>query len=73
MSNIKTPLNLQALLDEYRCGKRGLPTYEELVEFDIQQAVLHARIAALTSSLMTVVHEGAQSAYLIHIKGLKNG
>jgi hypothetical protein len=70
MSNIVTPpLNLQEMLTEYRCGMRGLPTYEELIQIDIQMAVQSARVAALRQSLLTVLHEQAYIAQCFLIGG----
>ena len=54
-----TPINLQAELDDYRCGKRELLTYDELVQVDIQIGSLQAQVAALRTTLRTVIHEQA--------------
>lgn len=53
------PLNLQEMLDQYRCGKRELLTYDELVQIDIQIGGLQAQVAALRTTLKTILHEQA--------------
>jgi hypothetical protein len=62
------PLNLQAMLSDYRCGKRELPTYDELVQIDIAIGSRDAVIAALRDLIKTFVHEKDAMArtYFMH-------
>lgn len=57
-------LNLQAMLADYRCGKRELLTYDELVQIDIQIGSLQAQNAALRASIRAILHEQAVPAYV---------
>lgn len=57
-------INLQAMLDDYRCGKRELPTYAELVQLDVEIGGRDATIAALRQTILTILHEQAATAAL---------
>jgi hypothetical protein len=60
-------LNLQEMLADYRCGKRELLTYDELVQIDIQIGSQQAQIAALRTALRSILHEQAMIAYIARI------
>lgn len=58
------PLNLQQMLSDFQAGIGHLPTYNELVQIDVQIGCLQAQVASLRQLVRTILHEQAAAAYI---------